>query len=66
MLTPMACLSCLISSSMLPSAVSLCRCCSSSRLARVSLSVLNARDSDVNLFWMGESGGKTHPSKAHP
>ena len=48
--TPMAAFSCWISSSMFFSALSHCRCCSSSLLVRVSLSVLKARESEVNLF----------------
>ena len=49
-LTPTAFLSASISFSMLRSAVSLWRCCSSSRFASVSLSVLNARDREMNLL----------------
>ena len=44
-------LSCLISSWMFFSAMSLCLCCRSNRFVNVSLSVLKASDSEVNLLW---------------
>ena len=49
-----------ISTSMFFSAMSLCLCCNSRRLVSVSLSVLNANDNEVNLFWKGKSGIDYH------
>ena len=49
-----------ISTSMFFSAMSLCLCCNSRRLVSVSLSVLNANDNEVNLFWKGKSGINYH------